>query len=221
MAFVKVVKSFVGTGHMIEPVVRMSCHLQSSKQSSRALGFSFSRPAIEAAGWPIGVDGERTYTSFSIHEGTGSDAGFLLLIYDMDGYRSGGSGKRTGTFSVNISINRLKHYVLNEQPPQAHEQEDVGFTIDKNEKSILIQCPDWLRYNPLTAPKEVEEEKPPVTVAPINIPVEEPKDTPRPLIKRAVAAVDELAQVVVNIKGDKPNRAERRHLAKRVSNAMR
>jgi hypothetical protein len=50
-----------------------------------------------------------------------------------------------------VSVTRFKHYVLNDTARDI-EPAPVEFTVDEKEHTILIQCPDWLRYNPLSVP---------------------------------------------------------------------
>jgi hypothetical protein len=182
MAFVKVNKSSVGAFNYGLPIIRMGSHLQSEKQSSRAIYFSVTRPVIEQAGWKIsGIKGsdDRVAVAIAVHEGTGTDAGFLLLEEEEGGYRLGATraDKQTHSFAMNVSVSRLKHYVVNDPLIEKSVQE-VEFTVDEKEHTVLIQCPDWLRYNPLSVQEEpdpVEEyvEPPPPPTPPLTLNREE------------------------------------------------
>ena len=209
MAFVKVNKSATGAHQDTGPMVRMGSSLQSEKQSSRAVYFSITRTAIDEVGWSLEAEGDRrVVVSVGIHEGTGSDAGFLLLTHEESGYRLGSTRKRetSSSFAMNVSVTRFRHYVIND-PLIEKDTAPVEFTIDAKDHTILIQCPEWLRYNPLTAPQPEIEERPQV--------VEErkPARPTRTIVQETVDDID-----VVTRKPDKMvlNREERRRLAKKV-----
>jgi len=201
MAFVKINKSPVGAFKDGLPIVRMGSHLQSEKQSSRAIYFSLTRPVIDQAGWKIsGVDGseDRVAVAIAVHEGTGTDAGFLLLEQEEGGYRLGStrSDRQTHSFAMNVSVSRLRHYVVNDPLIEKSVQE-VEFTVDEKDHTVLIQCPDWLRYNPQSVPQPEP--------APAKV---ETKD-PRPTVVRLVEEAEEPEPIRLN-------REERRRLAKKV-----
>jgi hypothetical protein len=203
MAFVKISKSSVGAFKDGLPIIRMGSHLQSQKQSSRAIYFSLTRPVIDQVGWEIkSIEGteERVAVSVAIHEGTGTDAGFLLLEQEEGGYRLGSTrnDRQTYSFAMNVSVTRLKHYVVNDPLIEKSVQE-VEFTVDEKDHTILIQCPDWLRYNSLSVPQPEP--------APVKV---ETKD-PRPTVVRLVEKAEEEKPEPLKL-----NREERRRLAKKV-----
>lgn len=196
MAFVKVNKSAMGSQSR-QAEIRLGWHIQSEKNKTRSIYLSTSRDIVDQLGWKVEVGpsregtGVRSTTRIAVHEGTGSDAGFLMLEYDEYGYALGSNKsdpKSIASFTVNISVTRLKHYAINDILIEK-QPEPVEFTIDEKEGTILIQVPDWLRYNPQTVEPEPEPEPEPV--------VEKKSDTPLRL-----------------------NREERRRIAKTVASRI-
>jgi hypothetical protein len=181
-----------------------------------------TRAVIEIVKWPIvevTKDG-RANVGFDVLEGTQEDAGFFLLVYNGEGYKSGASSANAGIFTLNISLPRLKHYVLNDHPPQNHELELVEFTCDENERTVLIQVPDWLRYNPLSVPQEEKVKEP--EVAPpshdVSVAKREAVDD-RPL--HVTTKRSNGAEVVVASSGNSTNRQQRRVIASKVAHSLR
>jgi hypothetical protein len=154
MAFKRVDKSAVGGWRTDNdtPTVRMSCYLQDDKQP-RSVAFYINQVLIDLLGWKLQSDAKgRKSLHIDVHEGTGDDAGFMMLAEgDQRGYVMAASKAGSYTFSLNISFIRFRHYVINEVPTPLG---DVEFTYDVNDKTVLVQCPDWLRYNPLSVPAE-------------------------------------------------------------------
>lgn len=198
MAFEKVVKSAVGA-RGLHYEIRMGSQLQSAKQLHRSIYFAITRSVIDDVGWEVAAqdDTSRDVCFIDMHEGTGTDAGFLLMMQasDSKGYSLGTTKLKNHTFSMGLATSRIRHYVLNELPV---DPAPVEFTVDKNEKSILIQCPDWLRYNPLAAPKE---ESPP------------PQVLPRQTLELVKGKPEKSDELVLN-------RQERRTLAKKVASSL-
>jgi len=161
MAFVKVSKSAVGSKFSV-PEIRMGSHLQSNKVN-RGIYFSISASVVEQAKWIlVGTDsGTREKANIDVLEGTGDDAGFLMLVQTSDGtgYSVGREKSKGMSVAFAVSYARMKHYVLNELPIEPHS---VNFTIEAD-NSILIECPDWLRYNPLSVKEEAPPSPPPPT----------------------------------------------------------
>jgi hypothetical protein len=82
---------------------------------------------------------------------------------------------------MNASFTRFRHYIINEVPTPLM---DVEFTYDAKDKTVLIQCPDWLRYNPLSVPQPaVVEEKKPVS-PPTKAVVKDGKEDVKGLLKQ-------------------------------------
>jgi hypothetical protein len=98
---------------------------------------------------------------------------------------------------TSITAAKLKHYVLNDDSVPVDATE---FTIDEKDQTILIQCPDWLRYNSLSY-QEPEKPKP----------VVEEKKLARPTLVVETKAKDV----------DKLNRQERRTVAAHVARGLR
>ena len=159
MAFVKLNKAPGFHSRLISPYeIRMGAHLQSAVNKTRGVYFGITPRVVEDVGWTIAETDTRKVLHVMLHEGVGEDAGFLMLVEDNDGYALGTVNKSGKSFSMSIAMMKFKHYVLNEVPvPPA----PVEFTIDKEEKIILVQCPDWLRYNSLSY-QEPEKPKPEV-----------------------------------------------------------
>lgn len=170
MAFVKIDKSPRGLYLAGEVMVRMGSHNQGAKGTSRGIYFSITEEVVKQAGWNVieSDDGKRKHVLLDMQEGVGEDAGFLLLVASPDGkgYSVGTTTDHARSYSVSISLSKLRHYVLNEVPVPSH---DVEFTIDEKEHTLLIQCPDWMRYNPLSydEPKKVAASPPTKAAAPV------------------------------------------------------
>lgn len=161
MPFVSVEKTTRGSFRADVFEVRMSAHLQSKKGTSRGIYISMSRAVVDQVGWKRLTDTPRAVRYVLVQEGVGDDAGFLMVMEgdQGNGYSLGISNKEGQAFSVSVSATKLKHYVLNEVPaPSA----PVEFTVDEKDHTILIQCPEWLRYNSLSytePPKPIVEGK--------------------------------------------------------------
>lgn len=143
--------------------IRMASHLHQGKDKPRGIYFSISEEVIRDLGWdtmPSVVSPERKTCKIEIQEGVGKDAGFLLFTAPMDKlstpYLFGTAKGSSRAFITQVSITRIKHYVLNEVPALSTV---VEFTIDEKERTILVQCPDWLRYNPLSYQEPEPEPK--------------------------------------------------------------
>lgn len=149
MPFVKIDKSRrASTG---ETVVSMGTYLADGKKHmTKSVAFRISAALLKQLGWVIS-EGK---IALGVHEGTGVDKGFLQLVLDPQGYR-GSQGKETeegAGIGISITSDRFKHYVLNECPVSAVI---VAHTIDGD--ALVVECPDWLRYNPLSEPQPEPE----------------------------------------------------------------
>ena len=154
MAFTRVEKLRVG-GHMApELVVTMGAHLADGKKTnSKGVAFRISRPLVTQLGW---IPDDNGRLRIAINEGSGSDKGFLQLVPDPKGRYAVMKSHTNQGVSLNSDILSFNHYVLNECPVSAHA---VTHVVDGN--ALIIECPDWLRFNPQAVP---EEKKPtPVT----------------------------------------------------------
>ena len=150
MAFVKVDKARRIRG-MGAPVITMGSYLADGKlHKSKSVAFRISAALVEQIGWKAD-DGR---IRLSVFEGTDKDKGFLQLMPTEDGYAGTFRNKSQGV-SINVTIERFKHYVLNECPTSA---QPVDHIIDG--EALVVECPDWLRFNPQTVP---EPEPAPVT----------------------------------------------------------
>lgn len=174
-----------------DPIIRMGTHLQGSK-TPRSVYMSISLSVLDQMGWSYTPEeDERARCSIAVHEGTHEDAGFFMLERDPSGYTFGGANNNKEARSAlvsNIAVTKLRHYAVND-PLMEHPPEHVEFTIDEKEGTILIQLPDWLRYNESSVP----DPEPEVYIEPPPPPKSKPKTSPVPL-----------------------NRQQRRRLAKEV-----
>jgi hypothetical protein len=209
MAFVKLEKGMTGRQFDDLEEIRMGSH---RTKQGRTVYLTLTRTVVERAGWTITKGDTRQSIAVRVNEGVGEDAGFLLLTEDKDhGYQLGSDAKRTHAFATNLSYSRFNHYVLNDDSVVVHS---VEFTVDEKEHSVLIQCPDWLRYNPQSY-TEPEKTKPQLELVP---PKKEDKKPSRPTIRAVRDATDEVA-------AERPdlalNRRQRRLVASTLTRAMR
>ena len=147
MAFTSVNKSRMGgQGRTME--VRLGSRLQSGKGTTRQIYFSISGDVVQQVGWK-NIEGieDRMAVEVGILEGSGDDAGFLLLTQEAERKYIFSGGGKTTTRSITGSVVSKAFefyelgYVLKDIQP-----ESVEFTVDEKEHTILIQCPDWLVY---------------------------------------------------------------------------
>jgi hypothetical protein len=194
MPFVKIEKARIGLGSLnIEPIITMGAYLADGKKHKlRSIAFRITYPLIVQLGWTI----KDHKLSIGINEGTGTDKGFLQLVEDELGYR-GAQGHRSNKsdsfmgISVSITIERFQHYVLNECPVSAKPANHI---VDGN--ALIVECPDWLRFNPLSVPEEVKEE------------------SRRPLQRRNAIDQEEDAKLHLN-------RQDRRKIAHEITRGLR
>lgn len=129
------------------------------KFKGRSVVFTLSRSVIATLGWEV-VDNR---IRVAVYEGVGKDEGFLQVQPFEEGYLASAGNKGNDDTPLRFSIvaNRLQHYTLNDS--QANSRA-VQYAVDGN--SLLIECPEWLKFNPLTAPPEPEPEPKPVVLPP-------------------------------------------------------
>lgn len=160
MAFVKLDK---GARRSRSGITEVRLGAYRGKQG-RVVYISISLGAIEQAGWTINeseTNSKRKTVNVMINEGVGEDAGFWLLTEDNEfGYVLGADHQQSGALVTSILIARLKHYVLNDEHVSV---ESVEATVDEKEHTILVQVPDWIRYNPQSYQ---EPEKPKLVLTP-------------------------------------------------------
>jgi hypothetical protein len=164
MAFVRVDKSRQGGYAQFQPVVTMGAYLADGKKhASRSIMFRISRPLLDQLGWTF----DSSSIDVAISEGTDKDSGYLQVVpvpADLHTRRMtlSQSGKGSHGVAVSMTIESFKHYVLNECPVSAAI---VPHMVDGN--ALIIECPDWLRYNPESVPKpEPKPVAPPVQLHP-------------------------------------------------------
>ena len=145
MAFVKVEKLRTGIGNTDEPIVTMGAYLADGKaHKSRSINFRFTATLITQLAWPV-IDRR---IGMTLNEGIDADKGFLQVVYDMDGGRRTTQGEGKQGFSLGMAVEGFHHYVLNECPVSSGI---VSHVIDDG--ALIIECPDWLRYNPASVPE--------------------------------------------------------------------
>jgi hypothetical protein len=203
MAFVKVSKSNTGAsyGSGVEEV-RLGYHLSNvGDRGGKSMYITITRALVDKLGWKVEQqDNGRNTMSVTIHEGTYEDAGFLMFENTDTGYTLGTNSSTAGAhhaLSSSISISRIKHYAVNE-PTEEKLTAACEFVIN-DDNTILVQCPDWLRYNSASVPEQ------PVKVEPVKekevLPIEE--DEPPPTKPKITL-----------------NREDRRRIAKRVASQL-
>lgn len=193
MAFVKVDKSNRSYSLDNIPAVTMAAHLAEGKfHKGRSVSFRVSRALVDQLGWKA-TDGR---IRIGVFEGTDKDVGFLQLMVDPEGYSAalGEPGSKQG-IGINVTIERFKHYVLNDCPVASMT---VNFIAEKD--TLVVECPDWLRFNPLSVP---QQEAPP----------------PRP-IQPARQGVKEIAKAVAKEELTNTNRKQRRAIVSAVARAL-
>lgn len=219
MAFVKVNKSRMGTRPDENPNIRMGWHKQG--ETARGLYFGITRILVEEVGWRLveqtpkdGSDQVRVACIIDVMEGIHEDAGFFMLTESETGYRLGTNkgSSSSASLSMNVALNRLRHYVINDAEIEV-EPHSVEFTIDSKDKTVLIQCPDWLRYNPLSVPDKEPEPPPPPQVEEVKT-----KEGPPTVRQRAMRATNEVAAEVADV--IPLNRRERRRIASTVARTL-
>lgn len=164
MAFVKVEKRHVGGGApgTIEPQVRMGAYLADGKvHRSKSINFRFNYALIEKMKWPFD---EKRGTHLVVHEGIDADKGFLQIVpadaNEQASRRMTLSEGKQGS-AISLVIESFHHYVLNECPVASMI---VSHVID--DSALIIECPDWFRYNPASVP---QPEPGPVPLAPVQL----------------------------------------------------
>ncbi len=210
MAFVTVEKIRSGAiGAAGVPCVTMGAYLADGKaHKSKSVAIRITRLLVDLIGWPI--DGRTLF--LVVREGTDADKGFLQIMPDPQGRRTTQPTDGQG-FALTLAIASLKHYVLNECPVSSSV---VQHMIDGD--ALIIECPDWLRYNPLSVPQPVAKE----VVAPVAN-ATFPKGKAAILEARRAASFDELAEKVsANPEVmDMLNRQERRTINKKMQQHLR
>lgn len=161
MAFVKIEKSRIGGAIRNNTVaVTMGSYLADGKvHKSKSVSFRLTGALIKQLGWIV----EERRIRISVLEGTDKDIGFIQLMPDPDGYSASQKYESQG-ISVNVTAERFAHYVLNECPMPSRT---VNHMID--EGTLIVECPDWLRFNPLSVPDvpkpKIENRRP---IPPLN-----------------------------------------------------
>jgi hypothetical protein len=152
MAFTRVEKLRTGGNMPTEPQVTMGAYLADGKaHKSKQISFRISRPLLAQLGW----EPENNKLHIAINEGSGEDAGFLQLVPDPKGRRITVEPDTNQGAACNATVDAFKHYVLNECPVSTMV---VTHIVDGN--ALIIECPDWLRFNPLSVPQPEPQPEP-------------------------------------------------------------
>lgn len=200
MAFVKIAKQRPGFSGVSVNAVTMGTYLADGKKhKTKSVMFRITYGLIDQLGWKYDEEGS---LYLMVHEGNGPDAGFLQIVQVEQSITArkiskGKEGHNQGV-SLSIAASSMKHYVLNECPVSAAE---VIHMVDGD--ALLIQCPDWLRYNP-----ESYQEPEPAKV-------EVKKEPRRPPTLSVVLVDKETDEEII------PNRHQRRKITKRLAQALR
>ena len=141
------------TRGVTDPIIRMGSQLANGKHP-RLVSISISKPALASVGFTTFSETTNTRCRMRIDEGWGSDAGFWLftpLPYDTAelAYACTSGKSSASALQIAIAMSAITHYVLNEKPIDMH---DIEFSAQ--DKSLLVECPDWLRYNPQSLTNE-------------------------------------------------------------------
>lgn len=217
MAFVKIAPKQRYT-HSGGTEITVGCYLgegknaQDPKAFAKHFVFRFPYLVAKESGFQIV---ERRMRVF-IHEGTGEDTGFLMVVEDLiGGYAATQSKSKAGDeamtgFSVNIPLDKFAYYTPNECPMAAtvvqHTFVDGG---------ILIECPDWLKPNILKMQEDGLMPAPKPTPVVQEVKTKERYPTVR---QRAMEATNDVAADVADILP--LNRSERRRLASEVAKKL-
>lgn len=157
MAFVKVEKRHTGGYNATVAMVTMGAYLADGKaHKGRSVNFRMTQLLIQQLGW-VPVDRKLIV---AINEGIDVDKGFLQITLDPNGRRISQTLEGQG-FSLSATIESFHHYVLNECPVSSAT---VSHVIDNG--ALIIECPDWLRYNPTSVP---QPEPGPVPQTPVQL----------------------------------------------------
>jgi hypothetical protein len=153
MAFVKS-KPKNKPGRTFPDTVTMGVYLADGKAVDRkSMVIRFAKTVLEQLGWITDPP-----TTVAVFEGTDTDVGFLQIAIDPQGYFVTGTKSKTGqSRSITVPLERLNHYVLNDPAPIPSSP--VQFVIEGD--TVLVECPDWLRFNPLSVEPKVTEIMPP------------------------------------------------------------
>jgi hypothetical protein len=165
MPFVEIKRGQSAKGE-VGDAVAMGVYVADGKEiKTRSVIFFISRSVAAKLGWEI-IDHRFPVT---LHEGVGSDQGFLMITPGVDGqgYTATGGNKSTHRTALKFAVvaQKFNHYTLNDTRVATHP---VTYVIDNN--SLIIECPDWLKFNPLTAPLEPAPEPKPETRVSISTP---------------------------------------------------
>jgi len=216
MAFVKLEKGLKKTKDGVIDI-RMGTH---RTKSGRSIYFSISEATAITLGWQIiQTETKRRVVRLAFNEGVGEDKGLIQISEDLeDGYHVGADHKNAGSYAINVMANRLRHYLINAVADDSVSVAPVEFVLDETNKAVLVQVPDWLRYNPLSDP-DYKEEAPQKKAAPPKLtltppPREEKKEPkPRPTLSVVNSGADDDNVML--------NRKQRRLAMSVVTRAMR
>jgi hypothetical protein len=145
MAFVKIDTHRHFSKAYAEPVA-MGIYSSNGKDiKSRSVVFRIALDLCDQL-WPT-PDGE--FLRLAVYEGTGKDAGFLQVHQDPLGYkvRHNKTHRTLSAYTISVVAVKFLYYTLNDTEAQLAPVQHV---VDGN--TLIVQCPDWLRVNPLTQP---------------------------------------------------------------------
>jgi hypothetical protein len=127
--------------------------------------FTIARSIVAKLGW----DDSNNRVRVAVYEGVREDSGFFMIQPSDQGYLASAGNKGTSVTPLRFSLiaRRLRHYTLNDTKA---DSQVVPHMIDGN--SLIVECPDWLRINPLSGkPEAPVEVKPEPTTTKTDAPV--------------------------------------------------
>lgn len=234
MPFNRIVRAITGGAakYAAGPEIRMSASLAVGTGKPKQVNISLNVQALAELGIVVESKDIRVY--MSVDEGWGDDAGFWILTPSLESapntYSFASNAKaKVGFLQGSVAFPRIKHYVLNECPtphePVEYSAQDGGF---------LIQCPDWLRYNPQSVTNEMlSEQIAPGYRPPEPEPEPEPPELPRaeevktPTQRPPTVRHQAIAKLKAGLKDDETgevlnlNRTQRRRVASTVARAFK
>lgn len=128
--------------------------------------------------WPT-PDGE--FLHLGVYEGVAEEAGFLQICQDPLGYkvRPNMTNKKLTAYTFSVVAARFEFYTLNDTEARLAP---VLHMVEGN--TLIIECPDWLRVNPLTQPaiptppKPITPPPPPKPAQPVMAEIKRPRGRP-------------------------------------------
>lgn len=150
MPFIKIQPKVRAISSIANNKVTIGAYLAEGVNKPRSISIRIPYSIVEETNFLQGESGHKII--LGLHEGVGSDAGFLML-YLTDNLKEGSSaaqGHRKGEepsdsrqgFTVSYRYERFQYYTPNEWPTSATECDHM---IDDG--NLIFAVPDWLKPN--------------------------------------------------------------------------